>query len=166
MAGATPRWVSSDQLTILGLAAQIGAGACYALSRYDRRALLLAIGCLALNWLGDSLDGTLARVRRAGAAALRVLCRPRGGHSGRRGADVRAGRVGAAALDRPQSRCWWRSWCCRARATWPPIRWGVSAFAGHLRADGDPHPAGRWVIWRRCATRTPRCSGTKCCSSI
>ena len=32
-------------------------------SRWDRRALLLVIVCLALNWLGDSLDGTLARVR-------------------------------------------------------------------------------------------------------
>ncbi|MDR3451738.1 MAG: CDP-alcohol phosphatidyltransferase family protein, partial [Rhodoferax sp.] len=47
-----------------GLSAQIGAGICYALSRFDRRALLLVIVCLALNWLGDSLDGTLARVRR------------------------------------------------------------------------------------------------------
>jgi phosphatidylglycerophosphate synthase len=46
------------------LAAQIGAGVCYALSRYNRCALLLAILCLALNWLGDSMDGTLARVRR------------------------------------------------------------------------------------------------------
>ena len=64
MAGRAPRWVSSDQLTVLGLGAQIGAGICYALSRYDRRILLLAIVCLALNWLGDSLDGTLARVRR------------------------------------------------------------------------------------------------------
>ena len=64
MAKHAPRWVSSDQLTVLGLSAQIGAGVCYALSRYDRRVLLLAIACLALNWLGDSLDGTLARVRR------------------------------------------------------------------------------------------------------
>jgi phosphatidylglycerophosphate synthase len=63
MAERAPSWVSSDQLTILGLAAQVGAGACYALARYDRRALLLVIVCLALNWLGDSLDGTLARVR-------------------------------------------------------------------------------------------------------
>jgi phosphatidylglycerophosphate synthase len=63
MARRAPAWVSSDQLTILGLAAQIGAGVCYALTRYDRRALLLVIVCLALNWLGDSLDGTLARVR-------------------------------------------------------------------------------------------------------
>jgi len=64
MAKHAPRWVSSDQLTVLGLSAQIGAGVCYALSRYDRRVLLLTIACLALNWLGDSLDGTLARVRR------------------------------------------------------------------------------------------------------
>jgi phosphatidylglycerophosphate synthase len=64
MAERTPRWVSSDQLTLLGLGAQIGAGLCYVLVRWDRRALLLAIVCLALNWLGDSLDGTLARVRR------------------------------------------------------------------------------------------------------
>jgi phosphatidylglycerophosphate synthase len=64
MAERAPQWLTSDQLTILGLAAQIGAGICYALSRYDRRALLLVIVCLALNWLGDSLDGTLARVRR------------------------------------------------------------------------------------------------------
>ena len=34
------------------------------MSRYDRRALLLVIVCVVLNWLGDSLDGTLARVRR------------------------------------------------------------------------------------------------------
>lgn len=64
MAERAPVWVSSDQLTLLGLGAQVGAGVCYALSRYDRRALLLVIVCLALNWLGDSLDGTLARVRR------------------------------------------------------------------------------------------------------
>jgi archaetidylinositol phosphate synthase len=63
LAERTPRWISSDQLTLLGLAAQIAAGVCYALSRFDRRALLLVVVCLALNWLGDSLDGTLARVR-------------------------------------------------------------------------------------------------------
>jgi phosphatidylglycerophosphate synthase len=42
----------------------VGAGIGYALARYDRRALVLTIVCIALNWLGDSLDGTLARVRR------------------------------------------------------------------------------------------------------
>ena len=63
MAYRAPRWLSSDQLTMLGLSAQIGAGLGYALSRYNRYALLLVILCLVLNWFGDSMDGTLARVR-------------------------------------------------------------------------------------------------------
>jgi|ERR1700728_3344308 archaetidylinositol phosphate synthase len=64
MAERAPGWVTSDQLTVLGLTAQVGAGLGYALARWDRRALWLTIACIALNWLGDSLDGTLARVRR------------------------------------------------------------------------------------------------------
>ena len=48
---------------LLGLSAQIGAGIGYALSRYNRYALVLVILCLVLNWFGDSMDGTLARVR-------------------------------------------------------------------------------------------------------
>jgi phosphatidylglycerophosphate synthase len=64
MAERAPSWVTSDGLTILGLGAQVGAGICYGLARHDRRALLLVMVCVALNWLGDSLDGTLARVRK------------------------------------------------------------------------------------------------------
>jgi phosphatidylglycerophosphate synthase len=64
MAQRAPHWLTSDQLTALGLAAQIGAGLSYALSRYNHYALLLVIACIALNWFGDSMDGTLARVRR------------------------------------------------------------------------------------------------------
>ena len=63
MAGRAPRWLTSDQLTALGLAAQIGAGAAYAFSRYNHYLLLLVILCVILNWFGDSMDGTLARVR-------------------------------------------------------------------------------------------------------
>jgi phosphatidylglycerophosphate synthase len=63
MAERAPLWLTSDQLTALGLAAQVGAGICYVLARFNRLALLGAILCIALNWLGDSLDGTLARVR-------------------------------------------------------------------------------------------------------
>jgi archaetidylinositol phosphate synthase len=59
-----PQWLTSDQLTLLGLSAQIAAGAFYALSRYNHLALLLVIVCIILNWFGDSLDGTLARVRK------------------------------------------------------------------------------------------------------
>lgn len=64
MARRAPGWVTSDQLTILGLCAQIGAGLFYALARFNRYALILVCVCLVLNWLGDSLDGTLARVRQ------------------------------------------------------------------------------------------------------
>lgn len=64
MAARAPRWLTSDQLTLLGLAAQFGAGAAFALAHSHRSALLLAVVCIALNWLGDSLDGTLARVRQ------------------------------------------------------------------------------------------------------
>jgi len=65
LAAHTPSWIGPDHLTVLGLASQIGAGACYALAARNRCALLGVIACLALNWLGDSLDGTLARVRHA-----------------------------------------------------------------------------------------------------
>ena len=63
LAQRTPRWINSDHLTGLGVLAQLFAGASYALARWNRYALLAVIFCLALNWLGDSLDGTLARVR-------------------------------------------------------------------------------------------------------
>lgn len=64
LAARTPHWIGPDHLTLFGLAAQIGAGVCYALSARYRYALLGVIACLALNWLGDSLDGTLARARQ------------------------------------------------------------------------------------------------------
>src|SRR6267378_1144231 len=63
LAGRTPEWIGPDHLTALGLVAQIGAGICYGLAASNKYALLGVIACLALNWLGDSLDGTLARVR-------------------------------------------------------------------------------------------------------
>lgn len=63
MAQRTPHWLTSDQLTLLGFIAQLGAGVAYALSRHHPYALLLAILCLTLNWFGDSMDGTLARIR-------------------------------------------------------------------------------------------------------
>jgi archaetidylinositol phosphate synthase len=59
-----PDRICPDHLTALGLAAQIGAGAFYAIAAWNRFALLGVITCLTLNWLGDSLDGTLARVRQ------------------------------------------------------------------------------------------------------
>jgi archaetidylinositol phosphate synthase len=63
LAARTPSWINSDHLTLLGLLAMAGAGAAYWWARTNPAGLLLGIACLALNWLGDSLDGTLARVR-------------------------------------------------------------------------------------------------------
>jgi len=63
LARHTPAFVNSDHLTALGLAALLGAGLSYWWSRYNFAGLLLCILFLAVNWLGDSLDGTLARVR-------------------------------------------------------------------------------------------------------
>lgn len=58
-----PARVNSDHLTGLGFVSLIFAGASYGYARYHPWALLLVIPLLALNWFGDSLDGTLARVR-------------------------------------------------------------------------------------------------------
>src|SRR5258708_12796307 len=60
MAGRLPAWVNSDHLTFIGAAAMLGVGACF---WTGGAALWLVIPLLALNWFGDSLDGTLARVR-------------------------------------------------------------------------------------------------------
>jgi len=63
LAARMPLWVTSDHLTLLGFVAMSLAGASYLLARRHPVGLLLATICLALNWFGDSLDGTLARVR-------------------------------------------------------------------------------------------------------
>lgn len=58
-----PPWVKPDHLTLLGFGAMLVAGVCYALAKWWAPALLIVNLCLAVNWFGDSLDGTLARVR-------------------------------------------------------------------------------------------------------
>jgi archaetidylinositol phosphate synthase len=63
LAERTPSWINSDHLTLFGLLAMAGAGAGYWWSRSNRAGLFVVIACLAFNWLGDSLDGTLARIR-------------------------------------------------------------------------------------------------------
>jgi archaetidylinositol phosphate synthase len=62
-AARMPSSINSDHLTSLGFVAMILAGASYAWARWHPAGFLLATFFLALNWLGDSLDGTLARVR-------------------------------------------------------------------------------------------------------
>jgi archaetidylinositol phosphate synthase len=63
LAARIPSWINSDHLTLLSFAAMCLACASYVMARHNRAGLLLATLCLALNWFGDSLDGTLARVR-------------------------------------------------------------------------------------------------------
>jgi archaetidylinositol phosphate synthase len=58
-----PSAVSPDHLTMLGAIAMFGAGAAFAATPISRWALALVPIFLAINWFGDSLDGTVARVR-------------------------------------------------------------------------------------------------------
>ena len=64
LAHHTPSFINSDHLTVLGLIAMLGAGVAYWQSRGNPPVLWLVSLCLVLNWYGDSLDGTLARVRK------------------------------------------------------------------------------------------------------
>lgn len=64
LAERMPAWVNSDHLTSLGLVSLIGAGLSYWYARDNKIGLVLVIGFLITNWFGDSLDGTLARVRK------------------------------------------------------------------------------------------------------
>jgi hypothetical protein len=69
LAARTPAWINSDHLTLLG---------CFPWGRWrgllvvgqQQAGLILVVLCLALNWLGDSLDGTLARFRTTHAPAM------------------------------------------------------------------------------------------------
>lgn len=63
LASRMPARVNSDHLTGLALVAMLGAGLSYWLASVAPVGLLLVVVCLAVNWFGDSLDGTLARVR-------------------------------------------------------------------------------------------------------
>ena len=58
-----PGWVRSDHLTVLGLLAMPLAGAGFAVMGSTWSAPFVVAVALVLNWFGDSLDGTLARVR-------------------------------------------------------------------------------------------------------
>ena len=58
-----PGWVSSDHLTALGFLSLLAVGVSYWYARFAAAGLLLANLFFVLNWFGDSLDGTVARVR-------------------------------------------------------------------------------------------------------
>jgi archaetidylinositol phosphate synthase len=64
IASRLPRWILPDDLTALGVFAALGVAVAYQLSNESLDWLWAASGLLVLQWLGDSLDGTLARVRK------------------------------------------------------------------------------------------------------
>lgn len=64
LAERQPRWVTSDMLTWFGV---FGAALCavgFALGNINLNYLWISCLGLFINWYGDSLDGTLARVRQ------------------------------------------------------------------------------------------------------
>jgi archaetidylinositol phosphate synthase len=65
LAERMPARVMPDHLTALGVAAAARIAGAYVLSNNDRVWLWAASALLVVHWLGDSLDGTLARVRKA-----------------------------------------------------------------------------------------------------
>jgi len=63
MAKRLPAWIGPDHLTAIGVLSMAGAGLCYRLVAISPLAFLGVNLFLFLNWFGDSLDGTVARVR-------------------------------------------------------------------------------------------------------
>jgi archaetidylinositol phosphate synthase len=63
LAARMPGWVNSDHLTLLGVLAMVAAGVCYWRAPVWPGWLVVVNVLLVVNWFGDSLDGTLARVR-------------------------------------------------------------------------------------------------------
>ena len=59
-----PAWIKPDHMTALGVLAAFGIAGAYLLSNGDKTWLWAASALLVVHWLGDSLDGTLARVRK------------------------------------------------------------------------------------------------------
>ena len=117
LARRMPARVNSDHLSCLGFVGMFMAGLCYAASKQNPQMLYLVNLFLALNWFGDSLDGTLARYRdrqrpRYGFyvdhiidtfGALFLLVQVLAFVRGRR--DVPDRRVGTLRLHERKSRC-------------------------------------------------------------
>ena len=64
LAGRMPAWVTSDMLTLVGFLGAIIMATGYSLSNLNLHWLWLSCFGLLVNWFGDSLDGSLARVRK------------------------------------------------------------------------------------------------------
>ena len=58
-----PRWVTSDTMTCIGVVGAFMCGLGFALTWFGIYWLWLSVAGLFVHWFGDSLDGTIARVR-------------------------------------------------------------------------------------------------------
>jgi len=65
LAARQPKWVTSDFLSFIGFLGALMVGAGYALTGVSPAFLWLSSLGFVINWYGDSLDGTLARFRKA-----------------------------------------------------------------------------------------------------
>lgn len=63
MAQRLPGWVTSDMLTYLGVAGAVICAVGFVLGNVNVNYLWISSLGLVVNWFGDSLDGTVARVR-------------------------------------------------------------------------------------------------------
>ncbi len=64
LAERQPKWMTSDILTYIGVFGAVVIAAGYILSAWNINFLWLSSLGFIINWYGDSLDGTLARVRK------------------------------------------------------------------------------------------------------
>ena len=64
LAQRQPKWVTSDMLTYIGVFGAVVIAAGYILASRNINFLWLSSLGFIINWYGDSLDGTLARVRK------------------------------------------------------------------------------------------------------
>lgn len=64
LAQRQPRWADSDMLTFVGFIGAVVIALGFLLSNLSVHFLWITILGFAINWYGDSLDGTLARVRK------------------------------------------------------------------------------------------------------
>lgn len=63
LAKRQPNWATSNMLTFIGTMGAILCAVGFGLANYNLQWMWLSVAGLAINWYGDSLDGSMARVR-------------------------------------------------------------------------------------------------------
>lgn len=65
LARSLPSWVVPDHLTVVGIISATAVFGCYLATNVHPGWFWVASAWLVVHWFGDSLDGTLARVRKS-----------------------------------------------------------------------------------------------------